>query len=246
MFRRYRKHSVIPVSRGLLTAATIERESLNQFCKSVTAFLFACAVACPIAPILVSDQSVLSEATPRVDETTQTPTTTASLQLVFEAASLQEKAELRDWLNDHYLASMEYSEHHIRTEIARVDPDLLADRLATSSEANRGPVLPTTSLTESATDIGLNLFSDTVIRCSVVFYQRGRHTGMKSVRLRTVSSVADTSTDNIFLEITAASEVRGVVDTRAGFYRIRQSPVIGLVVISEMEQPAVYEKLQTF
>ncbi len=165
-------------------------------------------------------------------------------QLVFQRASADEQAELDEWLNDQYLPSLDMPEAHKRSEIARIDAESLARLLANSFEANGGPVPPTTHLYESESDLIFNLFSDFQMRGSVVQYTLGRHSGLIMARLRSAPSSGDKSTDNIYLEITATGVIRGVVDTCDGFFRIRQTPVIGLVVVSEMDQDAVYDELK--
>ena len=181
-----------------------------------------------------SDDKGIESASPAIDPSL----------LVFQDASDKEQADLQEWLANQYLAGLEYPEAHIRSEIARIEPDMLAERLADSIDANRGPVLLTTPLFESPSDLCFNLFTDTLVRASVVHHGRGRHTGMIMARLRSVSSSENSSTDNIYIEITSAGEVRGVVDTHAGFFTIRQTPVAGLVVVSEMNQDKVYDRLR--
>ncbi len=164
-------------------------------------------------------------------------------QLVFQEASVLEQQELQEWLENQYLASLDFPDAHIRSEVARIDVDLLVERLADSIDANGGPVLLTTPLSESASDLGFNLFPDSLIRASVVHYRRGRHSGLVMASLRSVSSSGNSTADNIYIEITSAGEIQGVVDTSAGFFRIRQTPVPGLVVVSEMDQVAIYDGL---
>ena len=167
-------------------------------------------------------------------------------KLAFELADEELSEENSLWLESEYIPKMDLAEFHIRSTFVTVDPTKLKDELEDAYAANGGFIEPGTNLAPSDIDFIIPLFPDVSVRATLVHFKVGRHSGLITARFKTIANETGglSNTDNIYFEIGASGEVSGIVDTPEGMFRIRPTPTLDLLVVSELDSLSVYGALK--